>query len=131
MKVDGQCHCGQIRYEAEIDPEQIFICHCTDCQTLSGSAYRTLAKTVVDGLKVISGTPKIYVKIGSSGSRRQQSFCPECGSPIYSAADEDGPKVYNLRAGTITQRNELKPKAQNWTKSSLDWVGDLSEIRVV
>jgi len=37
MKVDGRCHCGYITYEAEIDLENL-ICHCTDCQTLSGSA---------------------------------------------------------------------------------------------
>ena len=40
MKIDGSCYCGYITYEATIDPEQIGICHCTDCQTLSGSPYR-------------------------------------------------------------------------------------------
>jgi hypothetical protein len=37
MKVEG---CGQITFEAEINPEAVRICHCTDCQTLTGSAYR-------------------------------------------------------------------------------------------
>ena len=31
MKVDGACHCGSIRYEAEVDPAKVIICHCTDC----------------------------------------------------------------------------------------------------
>jgi hypothetical protein len=39
MKIDGRCHCGYITYEAEIDPEKVMICHCADCQTLSGSAF--------------------------------------------------------------------------------------------
>ena len=43
MKVDGQCHCGQIRYEAEIDADKVNVCHCTDCQTLTGTAYRVSA----------------------------------------------------------------------------------------
>ncbi len=38
MQIDGQCHCGHVAYEAEIDPEQVGICHCTDCQALTGSA---------------------------------------------------------------------------------------------
>ena len=42
MKIDGGCHCGYIAYEAEVDPEQTAICHCTDCQTLSGSSFRTV-----------------------------------------------------------------------------------------
>ena len=40
MKIDGACHCGYITYVAEIDPDKAGICHCTDCQTLSGSAFR-------------------------------------------------------------------------------------------
>ena len=39
MKVDGNCLCGHVTYEAEIDPEKVIICHCTDCQTNSGTAY--------------------------------------------------------------------------------------------
>ena len=36
MKVTGSCHCGQITYEAEVDPETVRVCHCTDCQKLTG-----------------------------------------------------------------------------------------------
>ena len=42
MKIDGGCHCGFITYEGEADPDKAAICHCTDCQTLSGSAFRTV-----------------------------------------------------------------------------------------
>jgi hypothetical protein len=41
MKIDGACHCGYITYEPEVDSNKTVICHCTDCQTLSGSAFRT------------------------------------------------------------------------------------------
>ena len=85
MKVDGGCHCGSIRYEAEVDPAKVIICHCTDCQTLSGSAFRTVVPTTEGTFKVIAGTPKAYIKTGESGNQREQTFCPDCGSPIYSA----------------------------------------------
>jgi hypothetical protein len=42
MKIDGHCHCGQITFEAEVDPTALTICHCTDCQTLTGSAFSTV-----------------------------------------------------------------------------------------
>ena len=42
MHIDGGCHCGNISYEAEIDPEKVIVCHCTDCQELSGTAFRTV-----------------------------------------------------------------------------------------
>ncbi len=40
MKIDGSCHCGHISYQAEIDPDKVVVCHCTDCQTMSGAAFR-------------------------------------------------------------------------------------------
>ena len=112
MKIDGRCHCGYISYEAEIDPEKVMICHCTDCQILSGSAFRTVALTREDTFKLLSGELKIYVKTGESGTKRQQSFCPECGTPIYSGAVGEGPKVHGIRVGTVRQRDELLPKTQ-------------------
>jgi hypothetical protein len=50
MKVDGGCHCGSIKFEAEIDPADVGVCHCTDCQSLSGTAFTTyvFASAAVD-----------------------------------------------------------------------------------
>lgn len=124
MKVDGQCHCGEIRYEAEIDAEKVSICHCNDCQMLTGSAYRVSAPASGGNLKFLKGTPKIYVKVAESGNRRAQGFCAGCGSPIYSAAAE-APEIYFLRVGTMRQRAALPPKRQIWCNAELPWVADI------
>ena len=126
MKIEGACHCGYITYKAEMDPKHVAICHCTDCQTLSGSAFRTLAFTREGTFELLTGELKIYVKTSESGTRRQQSFCPECGTPIFSATTDGGPKVHSLRAGTIRQRNELVPQIQVWTRSEQSWIAEIS-----
>ena len=128
MKIDGGCHCGAITYEAEIDPEKVGICHCTDCQTLSGSAFRTILVVPEDDFKLLSGEPKTYVKIGESGAKRAQTFCPECGSPIYSTSVGDGPKLFSVRLGTARQRDELPPKVQIWFRSAQRWLTDLESV---
>jgi hypothetical protein len=128
MKIDGRCHCGHITYEAEVDPEKVVICHCADCQTLSGSAFRTVVFTREDTFKLLSGELKVYVKTGESGNKRTQTFCPECGAPIYSGPVGPGPKVYGLRVGTVRQRDRLVPKDQYWFRSSQAWLGDLPAI---
>jgi hypothetical protein len=46
MKVTGRCLCGQISFEAEIDPTQVSICNCIDCQTLTGIAFRTTMQSL-------------------------------------------------------------------------------------
>jgi len=131
MKIDGRCHCGYISYEAEIEPEKVVICHCTDCQTLSGSAFRTVALTRENAFRILSGEPKIYVKTGEGGTKRVQSFCPECGTPIYSSTIGDGPKVYGVRVGTARQRDQLVPKIQLWCRSSQRWLADLRAARQI
>lgn len=127
MKVDGGCHCGQIRYQAVVDPGKVAICHCTDCQTLSGSAFRTVVPAPAADFKLLAGQPKVYVKTAESGNQRAQAFCPECGTPIYSAALTDTP-AYFLRVGSIRQRAQLPPKAQNWCRSALGWTQDLKDL---
>ena len=127
MKVDGGCHCGKIRFEAEVDPETASICHCTDCQTLSGSAYRANVRTVPDGFRLLSGEPKIYIKTAESGAKRAHGFCADCGSSIFSTTVADR-RIYGLRLGTIRQRAALRPKSMGWTRSMQGWVTDLSGL---
>ena len=128
MKIDGACHCGAIRYEAEVDPAKVVICHCTDCQSLSGSAFRTVAATEEGTFRLLSGTPKVYVRRGESGNEREQTFCPDCGSQIYSAAPGGSGGVVSLRVGTIRQRDQLVPKDQYWFRSALTWLPRLPSI---
>ena len=73
MRIDGGCHCGYIAYEAEADPEKTTICHCTDCQRLSGSAFRTVVRVAGETFKIVSGQPTIYVKTAESGAKRVQA----------------------------------------------------------
>jgi len=127
MQIDGGCHCGKITYKAEVDPEKVGICHCTDCQTLSGGAYRTSVPAAKDAFTILTGQPKIYIKTAESGAKRAQGFCADCGTQLYATTAEN-PQVYNIRVGTSRQRAQLKPKAQGWCRSQLEWVMDLSGI---
>jgi len=128
MKIDGVCHCGQLRYEAEVDPLAVTVCHCTDCQTLSGSAFRTAVPVAKEDFRLLSGQLKAYTKTAESGNRRLQTFCPECGTPIYSA----GPGhtgVFYIRVGTSRQRSQLRPQLQIWSRSAQNWVTELAAVK--
>jgi hypothetical protein len=127
MKVEGSCHCGQITFEAEIDPAAVRICHCTDCQTLTGSAYRVNVRTPAANFVLRSGIPKTYIKTAESGDKRAHAFCPNCGTPIY-ATDTHEPRAYGLRVGTLRQRAELRPTQQIWYRSALPWVTDIRDV---
>ena len=128
VKVEGRCHCGRIAYEAEVDPRAVQVCHCLDCQTLTGSAFRVTIPAPPESFRLIRGEPRIYIKVADSGSRRGHAFCGDCGAPVYRQPTDNTPN-YSLRVGGLDQRAELgPPKRQIWTKRRLPWVPALGEV---
>ncbi|MEM7254639.1 MAG: GFA family protein [Pseudomonadota bacterium] len=128
MKVNGGCHCGDVTYEAEIDPARIAICHCTDCQTISGSAFRTVAFTQAGTFKLTTGQPKTYIKTAASGAKRAQVFCPECGSHLYAGPGDGNTDNVGLRVGTLRQRDAIRPTIQVWCDSAQAWLANLGDV---
>jgi hypothetical protein len=129
MKIDGACHCGAISIEAEADPATTTICHCTDCQSATGSAFRVSIPVPGTTFKM-KGQPTIYLKTtAESGNPRAQAFCPTCGSPIYATTPGEGIQaVYMIRVGILRQRDQLEPKRQIWFRSARPWTAELDAV---
>lgn len=129
MQIDGQCHCGEIAYEAEIQPDHVFLCHCEDCQTFSGAPFRTRILASPDRFRITRGTPRTYVKTTGSGRQRTMHFCGTCGTQIHGAARPGDAFPVSISGGTARQKASLTPVVQAWCRSRLPWVTRLSEIR--
>jgi hypothetical protein len=54
----GGCACGAIRYEITTFPLLLCACHCTDCQTRSGSAFALNMPVDTNALRFVKGEPK-------------------------------------------------------------------------
>jgi hypothetical protein len=129
MKIDGRCHCGNVAYQAEVDPGHVMICHCTDCQTMASSAFRISVFCQEESFHLITDPPKIYLKVTEAGHQRQQAFCDNCGTHIYAASVETpGSRILGLRVGAIVQRDQLIPKRQVWTRSAQPWVTHIDDL---
>jgi hypothetical protein len=129
MKVDGGCACGAIKIEAEADPEKTQLCHCTDCQTATGTAFRVSVPVPGATLK-LTGTPATYLKTtADSGNPRLQGFCGTCGTPLYSTTPGEGAQqMYVLRVGILRQRDQFAPRKQIWTRSARNWLPQLDSV---
>ena len=124
MRINGQCHCGAVAFEAEADPGTVRICHCTDCQTMSGSLFRANIQAPAETFRLTRGSPKTYIKTAESGARRAQMFCGECGTGLYATSPVD-PVSYSLRVGVIAQKALFRPTQQIWCASALPWTADV------
>ena len=71
MKVNGGCHCGFITIEGDADPEKVTVCHCTDCQTGTGSAFRVSVPMAGSAFSM-KGQPANYLKTTARISVGQQ-----------------------------------------------------------
>ena len=129
MRIDGGCSCGAIRIEGEADPEKVQICHCTDCQTSTGTAFR-VSIPVPGATFKMTGQPNYYLKTtADSGKPRLQAFCGSCASPIYSTTPGEGVQPsYMVRVGILRQRDQLLPRRQNWFRSARPWVLNLDAV---
>ena len=130
MRIDGSCHCGYLTIEGEADPQKATICHCTDCQQRTGSAFG-VSVPVAGATFKMKGTPTTYLKTtAESGNPRLQAFCPRCGSSIYSTSPGEGQQAsYMVRVGILRQRKEFKPRRQVWFRSAQPWVTGIGAIQ--
>jgi hypothetical protein len=127
MHVDGHCHCGRVTFEADIDPQAISVCHCTDCQTLTGSSFRVTV--LCSGSRIhATGSPKIYAKTGDNGRIRYQHFCGECGSLLFSSGEGEHTDEWGIRWGAIRQRASLRPTRQIWCRSAVPWLNEVAGL---
>ena len=126
MKIYGACHCGAISFSAEVDPNRVVVCHCTDCQTMSGAPCRPVVPAAIENFE-LRGEPRQYVKTAQSGNWRIQAFCGNCGTALFAKAAENATEV-SIRLGCIRQRAELPPKRQVWTRSAMPWLRELPDL---
>jgi hypothetical protein len=122
ITIDGHCHCGAIEIRAQVDPDMVMACHCTDCQTIGGGPYRAVAISDAADF-TITGSPSEYIKVAESGNRRIQAFCGDCGTQLY-ACDENRQR-FNIRTGFLKQSALLAPKRHIFMTSALHWITDI------
>ncbi len=118
-KITGGCLCGAVRYEIDETPKMQVACHCDSCRKSSGSAFVAAAVAPRDATR-ITGKLTVYVEAADTGRDVKRSFCPTCGSKIYSEI-ATAPDAYVVQAGTLDDLSWFKPKMNFYAAKALDW----------
>ena len=102
MQINGACLCGDITWQARIDPNLVGVCHCTDCQTVGGSAFQFTTRVAREDFDLTSGELTAYAKVAESGNPRAMSFCGRCATMIHTGNTDDT-GLLSLRLGGCRQ----------------------------
>jgi hypothetical protein len=116
----GRCACGSIRYECARVPIAMLNCHCVDCQRSSGAPYASGVVVMTSDLQV-SGAPKTHSVRASSGRLSTRSFCPECGTPLFTRS-EANPQFTSIRFPSLDDPSAFEPMLDIWTSTAQPWV---------
>ncbi|HLK35161.1 MAG TPA: GFA family protein [Polyangiaceae bacterium] len=118
--VTGGCLCGAVRYEYDGPVGPATYCHCADCRRVTGSAFNVGVRFERARFRLLQGVPKTFTKVGGSGRTIERSFCPSCGSPLYTAAPQSPAFVW-VKAGSLDAGASIEPVDQIWTESRVPW----------
>jgi hypothetical protein len=119
-QIVGGCLCGKVRYSANVEPAFTGLCHCSDCQKSTGSAFSVVIAVPKDALTV-QGRLTTFSKPGDSGQALERRFCPECGSGLVEEAAVM-PGIVMINVGTLDDSSWVKPAMQIYCDSAQSWV---------
>ncbi len=117
----GGCQCGRIRYTIGEKPLTLYVCHCTECQKQSSSAFGMSMTVARATLHVTQGTPKAFSRSAASGHDVVCSYCGDCGTRLFHETSRR-PQHTNVKPGTLDDTQWLRPVAHVWTASAQPWV---------
>ncbi len=98
----------------------VYACHCTNCQTQTGSAFVLSATVPESGFSFTEGDPSRVTWTSDSGNERYGLFCGACGTRIVNG---QSPSIgfYSLRAGTLDDTSWVRPAGHIWMRSAQPW----------
>jgi hypothetical protein len=118
----GKCFCGDVKYNVTEEAIAFVVCHCTDCQALSGGGPAHIQVVTKDSLKIDDPSKRIadFSSKADSGNLVTRHFCSRCGTPMFETLEAD-PSIRLVKSGTMDDASQLKVDATVYTSSAQPW----------
>lgn len=119
MEITGGCLCKAVRYRITAAPLVARVCWCRVCQYFAAGS-GTVNAAFPSAALTVEGETRDFVSVADSGTVMHRRFCPNCGTPLFSAA-EARPHLTMVRAGTLDDPELVRPAMTIWTASAPSW----------
>lgn len=99
----GGCQCGRVRYSAEVENDDAYLCHCRMCQRATGGvsiAFKNVRRAAVTW----AHEPDRY----ASSPIARRGFCATCGTPLTFEYVE-GSENIDLTVGSFDDPSRFRP----------------------
>lgn len=117
---DLSCACGGVRLHIAGELNGPYQCYCKQCRHASGGGPALLVMAPRAAVK-IEGEVASYAEPTTSGNQANRSFCPKCGTAVYS---EPGsvPSMLAIKLSMFDDAPWTEIKAAFWTEEAPRWV---------
>lgn len=119
--IEGGCACGAIRFKIQGEPMGGGVCHCRSCQYATGGPPNYVLLAPKGGFSVTKGQPKVHTTTAESGNRVDRAFCPECGTPLYTAIDGDTLPFIPVKVGALDDPSNFTPGMHLFMDEAQPW----------
>ena len=125
-EITGGCRCGTVRFSLASEPAVSRLCWCRDCQYWGAGSATVNAVFRKADLKV-EGEVRVYESLADSGSQMRRSFCPACGTPLFSESLQR-PEAVIVRVGALDDPEVGRPSNAIWAASAPSWACTLQDL---
>ena len=102
-RMTGGCACGKVRFTAEVEPAEAYLCHCRMCQRATGSISIAFVNARLDEVDWVS-EPDWF----ESSPIARRPFCANCGTSLGFMFKEDADKM-DLTVASFDDPSPFQP----------------------
>ena len=120
--LEGQCHCGAIRYGCEGEPVYHALCHCGDCRRHAGAPVVGWALFREREFRRSSTASPRSMLVSENGRRH---FCADCGTGLFYTNEPVFPNMTDIQSGTLDDPGALPAQIHVQTAERIGWMKDI------
>lgn len=118
QKLTGGCLCGAVRYAVAKDFKGFVLCHCKQCQKLTGSAFASNISSEPGNIEWLAGADSVSAYEHPT-REFSKAFCRQCGSALPFVNKSKTSLI--IPAGSLDEPPGIEPRANIFCAEEASW----------
>lgn len=124
-KLSGSCLCRAVQFEIENAFRKFFLCHCYQCQKMTGSAHVANLFTNKEAITWLKGEHEVK-RYTIPGRELANVFCSHCGSPVPHISTNG--RALIVPAGSLDGEPSIMPHSHIFMAEKRTWHDEIDSV---